>query len=67
MKYKIIIAFSAEAADYAENNSIAKMKKNKKFKKGYDWDIKSFKTKPEMNAYLKGINDGNGWDQPYWE
>jgi hypothetical protein len=63
--YKIIVAFSIEAQSIAdEHGGISKLKNFKKdVKKGYDWDEKEFETKAEIDAYILGLQDGNGWSR----
>jgi len=65
--YTLFVAFSREAADYAEEHGFKKIATKKKLRKGYDWDEKIFNTQNELNAYAEGLEDGNGWDQPYWQ
>lgn len=33
----------------------------------YSFDEIPFDTEAEAKAYMKGIADGNGWDEPYYE
>jgi hypothetical protein len=34
-------------------------------KQGHDWNLKEFDTKAEAIAYAEGIEDANGWADPY--
>lgn len=38
---------------------------DEKVNKYTDWDIIEFETKAEAKAYIKGIEDANGWIDPY--
>ena len=33
---------------------------------GSNWDVKSFATQAELNAYAEGLRDANGWEGPNW-
>tara|TARA_R100000781_G_C4045430_1_gene115510 strand:+ start:94 stop:273 length:180 start_codon:yes stop_codon:yes gene_type:complete len=50
------------------------MKKNKGFQIKVQWDrlgeaveIFSFATEEEESAFVLGVLEGNGWDDPTWE
>jgi hypothetical protein len=67
--FKIIAVFSMEAQSYASDHGVDMLtKRTRKFRKGYDWTKKTFKTEAERQAYIDGLEDGNGWhNEPMWE
>jgi hypothetical protein len=66
---KLLIAYSTEAQNYADDKGMSKLKGNKKsLKKGYDWDEITFNTTGERDAFIKGAEAANGWsNEPMWE
>jgi hypothetical protein len=66
-RFKLTAVFSREAQDIVEERSLTAMKRNKAFTRGHEWKEKSFKTEAEMQAYIDGLDDGNGWtSEVYW-
>ena len=61
--YKVIFG-KAACRCYDETGDIKKVQKVIK-EKGGTIDTVKFKTKAEYQAYLKGLFDGNGWEE-YW-
>lgn len=54
----VVIWDPKEASDYLLGEII---EDENRFK----WSIESFASPEELTAYLKGVDDGCGWDQPY--
>lgn len=67
-KTVVRVAWNREAAEIFENDGWDAVKKAAK-KKNSDisYDEVEFNTPAEAAAYARGIDDGNGWDEPYWE
>jgi len=62
-KYAVNVAWSHEATDYAFENGWAGLLANGE-RLGLMFDTVEFDSEAERNAYVKGINDANGWDDP---
>lgn len=65
-KFKVACTFSQAASIYVDLHSWNALLNNDdhEFEEGYDYDIKEFDTVAEANAYVRGINDANGWSDP---
>lgn len=65
-KFILLVAFSGEASDMLEETEketfeekLQELREN--FQEDYDFKLKEFNTAEEMNAYVEGVNDANGW------
>jgi hypothetical protein len=65
---KVIVAFDRESADFAENNTLQKALRESKKKTNGHWYVKEFlfETDAEASAFTLGLEEGGGWDTPYW-
>ena len=67
-KTTVLVAWNQKAVDLANSEGWDELKKCAEENEGeYAYDEITFNTKEEANAYIRGINDGNGWDDPYAE
>lgn len=57
--FKLNVAFGTENVQIAETNGFASS--------AFYYETKAFKTQPELNAYVDGLNDSNGWDKFHLE
>ena len=66
-KVKVRIAFNREASDMFEEKGWPALVTYKKKHPDADLNFEEieFSTKKEAEAYLRGIDDGNGWDCPW--
>lgn len=73
--HKLLVIFSLEAHGVLEelNENTSSFKNQDKITldgtvihKGYDYDIKEFKSQEEVDAYILGLEDGNGWSDDVW-
>lgn len=63
--FKVFATFSQEASILLDaTDSIAEVINSKDLNFGYDYDLKEFNTKQEAEAYMQGILDANGWNDP---
>ena len=69
MKYELFLAFSSEAQEEIEiSKRTPSWFKKTKFDDGYGWAFKTFNSKEERDAYIQGLEDGNGWSNDvYYE
>lgn len=60
-KINLYMVFGGNAASYADSNDPEEFNSHKAT---MDYDIKhlTFDTKDELEAYLQGLDDGNGWE-----
>ena len=63
---KLYVTFSEEARLYTDEHGYSKLSKQKKLNEGYDWQLKEFASQEIMDAYIQGLKDANGWDEPNW-
>ena len=62
---KIKVIFGEDACEYyEEHEDINKVQKYIR-KHGGDFEELEFETEGEYLAYIKGLNDGNGWEE-FW-
>jgi hypothetical protein len=64
--YRVAYAFSQKAAVYVDINGWDALLSdtNTKLEKDYDYGVIEFDTKAEADAYVKGVEDSNGWADP---
>ena len=69
-KYTLLVGWNHVAADIVECNgpktAIRTLERRLGREGDVDYDILEFSTPEERNAYIRGVNDGNGWDNPAW-
>jgi len=63
--FKVLAAFSQEASLLLDTDNVQELLDSEDLKQGVHWDLKEFETKAEAIAYIDGINDANGWSDPY--
>jgi hypothetical protein len=63
--FNVLAAFSQEASLLLDTDRIQELVDSEELTKGIHWDIKEFDTKAEALAYINGIDDANGWNDPY--
>lgn len=65
---EVKVAWSRQAADIAETDGFERLQKGVRgIKKGYDWDIYTFRNMEIADAFTLGVTHSGGWDSPYWE
>ncbi len=64
--YRVAYAFSQKAAVYVDINGWDALLSdiNTELEKDYDYGVIEFDTKAEADAYVKGVEDSNGWADP---
>lgn len=62
---KVNIAWSRPAAEIAETKGFGALEKSKK--QDLTFETKEFASKEIALAYLEGVADANGWDDPWTE
>ena len=64
--YRVAYAFSQKAAVYVDINGWDALLSdiNTELEKDYDYGVIEFDTKVEADAYVKGVEDSNGWADP---
>lgn len=62
---KVNIAWNRQAADIAEEKGFGVLEKSKKT--DLSFETKEFASTEIAEAYLQGIADANGWDDPWTE
>lgn len=62
-KFKVNIAWDRESSDYASEHGFRAARKNKRL----NTSVEEFETEEERSAFMKGMEDGNGWDDPFYE
>lgn len=64
--FRVAYAFSQKAAIYVDLNGWDALLSdtNQELEKDYDYGIIEFDTKAEADAYVKGVEDSNGWADP---
>jgi hypothetical protein len=65
-KVKVMYAFSQTAALFVDVYGWDELfnTKHDSMQEDYDYGIKEFDTKKEAEAYIDGVNDANGWNDP---
>lgn len=66
-KTVVRVAWNKEAADIMEEKGFDALSEESEINHNLDFDEKEFNTPAEANAYVQGIADGNGWDNPMTE
>jgi len=61
--YRVAYALSQKAAVYVDINGWDALLSdtNTELEKDYDYGVIEFDTKAEADAYVKGVEDSNGW------
>lgn len=64
--FRVAYAFSQKAAIYVDLNGWDALlsNTNQELEKDYDYGVIEFDTKAEADAYVKGVEDSNGWADP---
>jgi hypothetical protein len=64
--FRVAYAFSQKAAIYVDLNGWDALLSdtNQELEKDYDYGVIEFDTKAEADAYVKGVEDSNGWADP---
>lgn len=64
--YRVAYALSQKAAVYVDINGWDALLSdtNTELEKDYDYGVIEFDTKAEADAYVKGVEDSNGWADP---
>lgn len=65
-KVVVDVAWDRESSDIAQERGWDVVKRLKK-RNSYFYDQIEFNTMEEAEAYIRGIDEGNGWDEPYAE
>lgn len=68
-KIKVMCAFSQTATLHVDTKGWNELfnKDHKNLKYGLDYGIVEFDSKKEAEAYVKGVADANGWEDPIAE
>jgi hypothetical protein len=66
-KTVVRVAWNREAVDIMEKEGFDALSEESEINHNLDFDEKEFNTPAEANAYIQGIEDGNGWDNPMTE